>query len=481
MATESPRTHALWPMPEAAQAATEYLLDAWQRTILTWDVLRERGNEYLEHEQSGKPPVLVFDYETVLDGRELARPANYALVRIKPPRRLSARPIRSKRPFVVIDPRAGHGPGIGGFKMDSEIGIALQARAPVLLRHVLPRSRCPARRSSRCAAAEIAFLHKVNELHPDAEASPSSIGNCQGGWALMMLAALAPTHVGPILLAGSPISYWAGVAGKNPMRYSGGLLGGTWMASLAGDLGARQVRRRVPRQQLREPRTRRTPTGTSSTTSTRRSTPSASASSSSRSWWGGHFLMNSEEMEWIIAEPLRRQQAVGRRGRVVRRQAPRRHPQHPLADHRVRLVGRQHHAAAAGAQLDPRRSTAASRRSALNEQTIVYCLHEKIGHLGIFVSAERRASARPRSSPARSSSIETLPPGLYEAVIEDTHPRCRALEYVEGRYLIQFAPRTIDDILALDDGRDDEQAFEVVERVSRDQPGRSTTRSSRRS
>jgi hypothetical protein len=29
-----------------------------------------------------------------------------------------------RRPFVVVDPRAGHGPGIGGFKADSEIGVA---------------------------------------------------------------------------------------------------------------------------------------------------------------------------------------------------------------------------------------------------------------------------------------------------------------------------------------------------------------------
>ena len=40
------------------------------------------------------------------------------------------------------------------------------------------------------------------------------------------------------------------------------------------------------------------------------------------------------------------------------------------------------------------------------------------------------------------------------------------LEYVEGRYLVQFQPRTIDDILKLDDGRGDERAFEVVNRVS---------------
>src|SRR4029077_8571127 len=62
--------------------------------------------------------------------------------------------------------------------------------------------------------------------------------------------------------------------------------------------------------------------------------------------------------------------------------------------------------------------------------------------------------------------IETLPPGLYEAIIQDTKPDMPGLEYVDGRYLIRFAPRTIDDILALDDGREDERAFEVVERVS---------------
>ena len=118
----------LWPM-QAAQAAAEYGIDAWQRSILTLDVLRERGNQYLEHTKSGKPPVLVFDYDTVLDAREFPKPANYALVRIKPDAS-HAKTDAKKRPFVVIDPRAGHGPGIGGFKMDSEIGIALQHGHP---------------------------------------------------------------------------------------------------------------------------------------------------------------------------------------------------------------------------------------------------------------------------------------------------------------------------------------------------------------
>jgi hypothetical protein len=105
---------------QAAQAAAEYGIDAWQRSVLTMDVLRERGNQYLEHQKSGKPPVLVFDYDMVLDAREFPKPANYALVRIKPDKS-HAKTDEQKRPFVVIDPRAGHGPGIGGFKMDSEI------------------------------------------------------------------------------------------------------------------------------------------------------------------------------------------------------------------------------------------------------------------------------------------------------------------------------------------------------------------------
>src|SRR5260370_22624700 len=52
-----------------------------------------------------------------------------------------------------------------------------------------------------------------------------------------MMSAVCPDLVGAIVLAGAPLSYWAGVHGKNPLRYLGGLLGGTWLTSLAGDLG----------------------------------------------------------------------------------------------------------------------------------------------------------------------------------------------------------------------------------------------------
>ncbi len=144
-----------WPMPELAAQALSYWVDSWQRSVLFWDVLRERGNIFLEHEKEGKPPVLVFEYEIVVDGRQLEQPANYALVRIKPPAEHPTDP--QKRPFVVIDPRAGHGPGIGGSKLDSEIGMALRAGHPCYFVMFFPKP-VPGQTIEAVAGAEAVFL-----------------------------------------------------------------------------------------------------------------------------------------------------------------------------------------------------------------------------------------------------------------------------------------------------------------------------------
>ena len=461
MVGKSPFMSGLWPMPQAAQAATEYLLDTWQRTILTWDVLRERGNQYIEREKSGNPPVLVFDYETIIDGRELAKPANYALVRIKPPAGYPPADPR-KRPFVVIDPRAGHGPGIGGFKIDSEIGIALKVGQPCYFVMFYPQP-VPGQTIESVCAAEAEFMRKVNDLHPDAEGKPFVIGNCQGGWALLMLAALAPQLVGPILLAGSPISYWAGVAGKNPMRYSGGLLGGTWMASLAGDLGHGKFDGAYLVNNFENLNPSNTYWAKLYNLYAKVDTEGERFLEFEK-WWGGHYLMNKEEMEWISQNLF-----VGNK----------------LSAGEIESFDGKHHVdirnirspivvfASWGDNITPPQQALGwipdlyrnVEEIRLNDQTIVYCLHEKIGHLGIFVSA----SVAKRETAELASGLElidTLPPGLYEAIITDTKPDMPGLEYIDGRYLIQFAPRTIDDILALDDGRKDEQAFEVVNRVA---------------
>jgi hypothetical protein len=75
-----------------------YALDFAQRSILFWDTLRRRGNNFVERTRQGLPPVLHFDYEVVLDGRKLQRPVNYALVRIVPPAGVTVDPTRRPRP-----------------------------------------------------------------------------------------------------------------------------------------------------------------------------------------------------------------------------------------------------------------------------------------------------------------------------------------------------------------------------------------------
>ena len=446
-----------WALP---QAFSEYWVDAWQRTVLTWDLLRQRGNQYLEHEESGQPPVLVFDYDMVLDARTLAKPANYALVRIKPPADCPAGDA-AKRPFVVIDPRAGHGPGIGGFKIDSEIGIALKFGHPCYFVMFFPQP-VPGQTIESVCAAEIGFLRKVNELHPDAD-KPFVIGNCQGGWALLMAAALAPDAVGPLLLAGSPISYWAGVEGKNPMRYSGGLLGGTWMASMAGDIGHGTFDGAYLVNNFENLNPANTYWGKLYNLYAKVDTEGERFLEFEK-WWGGHYLMNKEEMEWISQNLF-----VGNKLSIGQVESFDGRHRVDLRNIRTPIVV----FASWGDNITPPQQALnwipdlydGVDEIQLNEQTIVYCLHEKIGHLGIFVSAgvARRETAELASA---LELIDALPPGLYEAVIQDTTPDMPGLEYIEGRYLIQFVPRSIDDILALDDGRQDERAFEVAKRVS---------------
>src|SRR5215208_3494029 len=85
--------------------ALEYLTDAAQRSVLYWDVMRQRGNAFLEHAGRTAPHVLDYKVELVMDGRKLERPVNYALARVVPPADVEVD--RTRRPFVVVDPRAG--------------------------------------------------------------------------------------------------------------------------------------------------------------------------------------------------------------------------------------------------------------------------------------------------------------------------------------------------------------------------------------
>src|SRR5712672_1307943 len=206
------------PMSGLVASAVEYMMDAGQRSVLFLDVMRRRGDQYREHIAQTAPHVLQYAAELIIDGRKLDEPVNYALVRIIPPRDVEIN--LERRPFIVVDPRAGHGPGIGGFKADSEIGVAMKAGHPCYFVGFLPEP-VPGQTIEDVARAEAVFIERVIALHPDADGKPCVIGNCQAGWAIVMLAAVRPELFGPIIVAGSPLEYWAGVHGQNPMRYSG--------------------------------------------------------------------------------------------------------------------------------------------------------------------------------------------------------------------------------------------------------------------
>ena len=119
----------------------------------------------------------------------------------------------TKRPFIVFDPRAGHGPNIGGMKHDSEIGVAMRAGHPCYFVGFLPHP-APGQAIAEVCRAEAHFVEVVAELHKNADGKPALIGNCQAGWQIMMMAAQSPDLAGPIIIAGTPLSYCRAACAK---------------------------------------------------------------------------------------------------------------------------------------------------------------------------------------------------------------------------------------------------------------------------
>jgi pimeloyl-ACP methyl ester carboxylesterase len=138
-------------------------------------------------------------------------------------------------------------------------------------------------------------------MHPDCEDKPVVIGNCQAGWAIMLMAAAAPDFAGVICIAGSPLSYWAGTRGKNPMRYTGGLLGGSWLASFVSDLGNGTFDgvHLVSNFETLDPAN--TLWSKQYDLYSKIDTEEPRFLNFER-WWGGHFLLTDEEMRFIVDE-----------------------------------------------------------------------------------------------------------------------------------------------------------------------------------
>jgi len=446
-------------MPALA-AAVEYWTDAWQRGALFLETLNQRGNIQLAQAAKEAPHVLTFPAEVVLDGRKLERPVNYALVRIVPPADAEIDPL--KPPIVVVDPRAGHGPGIGGMKPESEIGVALRAGHPVYFIGFLPAPVLGQTIEDVCRA-EAVFLAEVDARHPEAEGRPIVIANCQAGWQIMMTAAVRPELFGVIMLAGTPLSYWAGVRGKNPMRYLGGALGGTWLTALAGDLGkglfdgASLV---ANFEQLNPANTYWTkPYNVYSKVDSE-----TERFLEFETWWGSPVILNAGEMQWIADNLF-----VGNKlaaGEIRNSEGARidlRNIKSPIVCF-----------CSWGDDITPPQQALDwildlydnTSEIVANRQTIVYSLHHSIGHLGIFVSGKVAAKEH-REFVSCMEMIEATPPGLYEAVITDVGDDTANSDLVDGKYLFRLERRTLDDIRAFGvNSPADDKRFASVARLS---------------
>src|SRR5262245_14890871 len=440
--------------------AFEYVVDAAQRSVLFLDVMRQRCNQYHEHLAKSAPHVLDYQIELVVDGRTLRRPVNYALVRIVPPKTVELDPKR--RPFVIVDPRAGHGPGIGGFKADSEIGVAFRAGHPCYFIGFLPEP-IPGQTIEDVARAEAVFLQKVIDLHPDADGKPCVIGNCQAGWAIMMLAAIRPELFGPIIVAGSPLSYWAGVRGSNPMRYTGGVVGGSWLAALVSDLGHGRFDGAWLVQNFENLNPSNTLWTKQYNLYSKIDTEAPRYLGFER-WWGGHVNLNAEEIQFIVDKLF-----VGNRLAAGGIQASDgttldlRNIRSPIVVFCSKGDNITPPAQALDWILDLYEHVDEIRSYG---QTIVYTVHESVGHLGIFVSSGVARQEHGEFS-SHIDLIDTLPPGPYEAVFDRKIEDTVSPDLVFGDWVMRCEPRTLEDIrrLGANDAADD-RCFATAARLS---------------
>ena len=430
-----------------------YQRDVWERWILFIDTLRQRADDLLAHDRAGKPPLLDFDYELLLDARRFEKPANYALLRIT---RVGDACIEdcfdpSKPPVIIVDPRAGHGPGIGGFKRYSEVGIALHEGYPVYFVVFFPEP-CPGQTIADVLHALRRFVEEVKSRHSGA--APILYGNCQAGWAVTLLAADCEGLAGPIVLNGSPLSYWAGETGANPMRVSGGLFGGAWPAHLVADLGNGRFDGAWLVQNFE---------GLRPEAVWEKYANLFSHVDSERErflgferWWGSFYFLSREEILAIIGNLF-----VGNRleqGTFLvcnGCSADLRRIHNPIVIF-----------ASSGDNITPPhqamgwipvvyKDTADLKQAG---QRIVYLLNSHVGHLGIFVSASV-AKLEHRAMLESLPDVAALPPGLYEMKIDNPtgDPDCR-----KGAYKVRFEERQLEDIRF----PIDRPAFERVRKVS---------------
>ncbi|HSF58504.1 MAG TPA: DUF3141 domain-containing protein [Candidatus Binatia bacterium] len=444
----------------APTALNEYARDFWQRSVLFMDILRQRGNQHEEMLRHGVTSVLMYESEVVMRGDELRHPVNYSLLRVIPPEGIEID--ERHRPVLVIDPRAGQGPGIGGFKHFSEIGEAFRAGHPVYFAG-FAASPVEGQQIEDVARAYTIFLEKIAELHPETLGKPLVFGNCQAGWHAMMAACMRPDVVGPMIIAGAPLSYWGGVRGKNAMRYLGGWFGGSWLDRMISDIGKGifDAAWLVSNFDNLNP---------ANTLWTKQYNVWADPEREKErylqfeKWWGDFVLLRGEEMQWMvdnlfIANKFSTAQIVTSDGiRLDLREV--KTPIVCFCSHGDNITPPQQ---ALDWILDNYQSVDEIQQCG---QRIFYNIDPKVGHLAIFVGTKVAAKNHAQFI-NNMELIESMPPGLYEIIITEKPDTEASSEGEIGDFDLSIEERGLDDVRALGcNSLEDEREFAAVARVS---------------
>jgi len=296
------------------------------------------------------------------------------------------------------------------------------------------------------------FVEEVARRH--AGKPPVLYGNCQAGWATVLLAADCEGLVGPAVLNGSPLSYWAGEPGINPMRIAGGFVGGAWLTHLLADLGGGRF------------------DGAWLVQSFEALKPEAIWEKYARlftrvdgererflefeRWWGGFYFLSREEIRAIVENLFIGNRLEEGRVRICEGyDADLTHIRNPLVIF-----------ASYGDNITPPHQALGWIPMVYAEtddlkragQRIVYLTNLHVGHLGIFVSA-KVVRFEHRAILQSLAHIEDLPPGLYEMKIDNPtgDPDC-----ADDAYHVRFEERDVADIRFATPG----EAFERVRRLS---------------
>jgi Protein of unknown function (DUF3141) len=253
------------------------------------------------------------------------------------------------------------------------------------------------------------------------------------------------------------------VHGKNPMRYSGGLLGGSWLTALAGDLGHGKFDGAWLVQNFESQNPANTLWSKQYNLYSKIDTEAPRYLGFER-WWGGHVNLNAEEIQFIVDELfVGNKLAAGEIKTLDGTAVDLRNIRSPIVVFCSEGDNITPPQQALGWILDLYENVDEIRSYG---QTIVYTIHESVGHLGIFVSGGVAKKQHDQFS-SNIDLIDALPSGLYEAVFEAKGEDTASPDLVTGNWVMRCEVRTLDDIRALG-GNDaaDECRFAAAARIS---------------